>query len=825
MDFIFKVDPIRRNIKVPDGFTVLTMDHNVHKLVFVCPYYEDFAFDSASIVFMIDAPDGKQYIIPAEDYESFPNSPAPYVKFTLTLKSYITSVVGYMSFCITADIISSGNVIEKSWHSKNVSISIGGHIDNDDSEDIPEEDVPTINQRLNNLDSKVGRLQTTVNGMANGSPTPVETKAEMTEETAVYLYVGDEEGESTGYWYSYDSTEEDFVPRGEYGGAVTDTTLTMGGRPADSKVTGELIAETTEDLQNSIDVVVDTETVTTWESYDKDSEELTQIPGYINSGGGMSGTTSSLHKTWYFTADEDMDVYATRTNVAGQLRIGIYNNTQIVAGNIIHYGATNAAGTMPTEENPFHVEAGECVVVSHYNPSEYDFVLHYSVTNTNRVFRQTLGLTEQMGIEVDEKIVGSAPDVSNQIKSKIADASALSTDALLYEAQLPSYYTTPEANPASFDEAYSYMERRIRAIPDVSKSFVFIADTHWTGNTKHSTQMINYIRKRTGIRKVLFGGDIKGNATNKYLFVRDGGDYLFESRQAFGTDYIPCVGDHDHNTVNVAHDAEHFVPYMEVHEMFMGDVKRIYHCYDPVEKLAEFTTDPYQTLECLAFFHTVYYVDDVERNIRFIVLNCGNAGNYGAMYDVFGDTGTPLMRLQFDFLAETLMDTPAGMNVCVLSHKGAFSSVASYIFQRILSAFKAKKNWTNPESSAQNETIDTWWPNRTNYNFTEAPDIGILFTLQGHVHYDNLFWSGYDSEGTYSRGNAYNGETLDQTKGQIPHIFTSCDAYMNRDSAAPAMELGTITEQCFDIVSVSDGHIHLTRFGAGSDRDVYVTVE
>ena len=664
----------------------------------------------------------------------------------------------------------------------------------------------------------IAELQTRISQMSGGVPPTASSTSGMNPEVSpIYVNTTD------GYWYYYDGS--DWTSGGTYGGAVTDTTLTMGGRPADSKVTGELIAETTEDLQNSIDVVVDTETVTTWESYDKDSEELTQIPGYINSGGGMSGTTSSLHKTWYFTADEDMDVYATRTNVAGQLRIGIYNNTQIVAGNIIHYGATNAAGTMPTEENPFHVEAGECVVVSHYNPSEYDFVLHYSVTNTNRVFRQTLGLTEQMGIEVDEKIVGSAPDVSNQIKSKIADASALSTDALLYEAQLPSYYTTPEANPASFDEAYSYMERRIRAIPDVSKSFVFITDTHWAGNAKHSTQLINYVRKRTGIRKVLFGGDILGNAADKYLFVKNGGSYLLESRQAFGTDYIPCVGDHDSNTVSVTKDDTHFVPYQQVHDMFMGDVKRIYHCYDPVEKLAEFTTDPYQTLECLAFFHTVYYVDDVERNIRFIVLNCGNAGNYGAMYDVFGDSGTSLLRLQFDFLAETLMDTPAGMNVCVLSHKGAFSSVASYIFQRILSAFKAKKNWTNPESSSQNETIEAWWPNRTNYDFTEAPDIGILFTLQGHVHYDNLFWSGYDSEGTYSRGNAYNGETLDQTKGQIPHIFTSCDAYRNRDSAAPAMELGTITEQCFDIVSVSDGHIHLTRFGAGSDRDVYVSVE
>ena len=241
MDFIFKVDPIRRSIKVPDAFTVLTMDHNIHKLVFVCPYYEDFAFDSASIVFMVDAPDGKQYSIPAEEYESFPNSPSPYVKFTLTLKSYITSVVGYMSFCITADIISSGNVIEKSWHTKNITISVGGHIDNDDSEDIPEEDVPTINQRLNNLDSKVGRLQTTVNGMANGSPTPVATVAKMTDESAVYLYTGSETGYTAGNWYYYDGSA--WTSGGVYGGATTSTTFTEHGVPADDFAVGEALAE------------------------------------------------------------------------------------------------------------------------------------------------------------------------------------------------------------------------------------------------------------------------------------------------------------------------------------------------------------------------------------------------------------------------------------------------------------------------------------------------------------------------------------------------------------------------------------------------------
>ena len=236
MDFIFKVDPIRRSIKVPDAFTVLTMDHNIHKLVFICPYYEDFAFDSASIVFMVDAPDGKQYSIPAEEYESFPNSPSPYVKFTLTLKSYITSVVGYMSFCITADIISSGNVIEKSWHSKNITISIGGHINNDDSEDIPEEDVPTINQRLNNLDSKVGRLQTAVNGMSGGVPPTASSTSGMNPEVSpIYVNITD------GNWYYYNGSA--WQIGGTYGGAVTSTTFNQHGVPADDFAVGEALAE------------------------------------------------------------------------------------------------------------------------------------------------------------------------------------------------------------------------------------------------------------------------------------------------------------------------------------------------------------------------------------------------------------------------------------------------------------------------------------------------------------------------------------------------------------------------------------------------------
>lgn len=75
---------------------------------------------------------------------------------------------------------------------------------------------------------------------ATGSPTPVETIAEMTDESAVYLYTGSESGYTAGNWYYYNGTA--WTSGGTYGGAVTDTTLSISGAPADAKAVGDALA-------------------------------------------------------------------------------------------------------------------------------------------------------------------------------------------------------------------------------------------------------------------------------------------------------------------------------------------------------------------------------------------------------------------------------------------------------------------------------------------------------------------------------------------------------------------------------------------------------
>ena len=85
------------------------------------------------------------------------------------------------------------------------------------------------------------QLQGQITALGNGAPIPVSTIAAMIDQTKVYLYTGSETGYTAGNWYYYNGT--DWVSGGTYGGAVTDTTLSISGAPADAKAVGDALAE------------------------------------------------------------------------------------------------------------------------------------------------------------------------------------------------------------------------------------------------------------------------------------------------------------------------------------------------------------------------------------------------------------------------------------------------------------------------------------------------------------------------------------------------------------------------------------------------------
>lgn len=412
---------------------------------------------------------------------------------------------------------------------------------------------------------------------------------------------------------------------------------------------------------------------------------------------------------------------------------------------------------------------------------------------------------------------------------------SLSTDANYYVDKVPSYFIKPPATPTSFDEVKGYLDNKIESIPKDGKSFIFITDTHWDGNEKHSPEIIAYIRERTGINKVLFGGDVFGNATNKYLAAKKASGYLLPSKRMYGYDFLPCVGDHDNNTVSVPSDDTHWLPYAQIEELFMSNLERhpSYHWYDCREKLADFATvgsDDYN--EAVSFFHTVYYVDDEILKIRYISLNCGNAGNYGGMYNIFGGSGTELLRLQFDWLADTMMSTPSGWDIVLHSHKGngGNGGVAADIFNVIVYNFRVKNSNASGNPSSSTAAIERWWPHNWSYNFGNAPDVRYIIAINGHEHMDRLMVWGKTS-GTFSKDPSYvtSGSTINQPNTgtpdnvQIPLIVTNCDSLGVISSYSPTMTAGTVTEQCFDVFTITDTGLVITRIGAGNDRSLTIT--
>lgn len=200
------------------------------------------------------------------------------------------------------------------------------------------------------------QLQGQITALGNGAPIPVSTIAAMTVQTQVYLYTGTETGESTGYWYTYDSTQAKFVPRGEYGGAVTDTTLSISGRPADAKAVGDEIADLKSAINENINVIKHPVTIDIGTSR------------YVSNGTLITGTNVSsrasiapfvpvttkigvyLAKNYWFTLSGSVN--GTWSNLyTSETDSGVYSIDSNVTEISFQFGL-NSQGVIPQDDAP-----------------------------------------------------------------------------------------------------------------------------------------------------------------------------------------------------------------------------------------------------------------------------------------------------------------------------------------------------------------------------------------------------------------------------------------------------------------------------------------
>lgn len=324
-------------------------------------------------------------------------------------------------------------------------------------------------------------------------------------------------------------------------------------------------------------------------------------------------------------------------------------------------------------------------------------------------------------------------DEFSRINSKSSDYR--DTDAIYerdyiktnYKKDGVPYYLDNPSEQTSYGED-NYLEQKIKNVPTSGKKFIFVTDTHWYSNQKRSNYLINYVKKRLGIKKVIFGGDaINSEKTNpntehgayaKYLALHELTDYGNEFFACFGNDAIWCEGNHDANYVgflNAMKDGVSFSDYskyiIDDTEIFKRTIANVYGAkFDDIGLAAidnlPYTTDVKNNIK--AFAKMTYYVDDVSAKIRYIVYDTGVNGIAQLVYmaSSYGNS----THYFYNSLIRFIKTCPDNYDIVVLGHM--LKNNISDNIHPILSAFKA---------GAASISLESW-------NWKSCNDIQIYFT-------------------------------------------------------------------------------------------------
>lgn len=425
-----------------------------------------------------------------------------------------------------------------------------------------------------------------------------------------------------------------------------------------------------------------------------------------------------------------------------------------------------------------------------------------------------------------------------------------------------SYYLKDNAmNAVSFDDN-AYLDTKIREIPAEANSFVWVTDTHWyptsgadgdEGSARKSNYLINYIKQRANLGKVIFGGDCFNVAENKYKAAAMLSGYADEFFSSFGNDGVWCIGNHDPNSAaREADNLDAVIPDTEVYKRTVGlmnqkDVvydTRLMRNLDAAIEDGSISLSKYDEDNLRAWIKMHYYVDDKANKTRYIVVESNDEGY--ATTSVLGVTGfsaTPWLCL--DFVADSLISLPNGYNVVLVAHsmyhQAAYSYGPSNIFldiAKILSYFKTKRDMDYSGITLAGIPTILWRKelgDKHYYNFSECENTpNKVFMMFGHTHWDAAWiCQSRDLDGTFCRtrpsgyGCAPYTDNLTQDEDAILCFTSNSDSWRlnNKTTTCPngtacgnEMELGTITEHSFEIVSMLPEKVVLTKVGAGQSR-------
>ena len=422
-------------------------------------------------------------------------------------------------------------------------------------------------------------------------------------------------------------------------------------------------------------------------------------------------------------------------------------------------------------------------------------------------------------------------------------------ELFLIRKQIPSYFLALPDVIDSYQDT-EYINQKINSIPD-GKHFIFITDPHWkNNNTKNSTVLMEYVKRKMNIENVFQGGDILNQETSRFAAKAQMSLYMNEMKDAFGDEFICVQGNHDKNVANLAQvlednpgltEGDVALPYDEIYESEMAHFAHRVHFDDWTTWLTQTGATGANLQQLDAYRKMHYYMDDDVQKIRYIVVCATNTNNNGVVKTYFGAASLNEACLQYEWFRDTMKSTPDGYDIVVLSHvivndkKDGTGTWLPYdqigYYLRMMGGMATHTNVTIRNlvstSSPEGALLDTFFAsgNHTMIFNDVTTNHDIMFMLGGDDHCDVLC---QHDKTTNNSSFISNGDSVSLSTGFVPAITTLCDARavpsVNKDGIKETMTAGTITEQCFEVVTLTpDKQIVFTRFGAGADRTIQIT--